>query len=66
MRNIFQKFRGLLVLCFFFNMSAANVRLRIYHINKMDVKAEQVEIDKQGQNKSVYHAIEVSFQHRMH
>lgn len=46
MRNIFQKFRGLLVLCFFFNISAANVRLRIYHINKMDVKAEQVEIDK--------------------
>jgi len=47
-------------------MSAENVRLRIYHINKIDIKAGQVEIGKQGQNKSVSHATELNFQHRMH
>lgn len=56
MRSIFQKFQGLFVLCFLFNISAENVRLKIYNINKMDAKAEQVEICKQGQPKPIYHA----------
>lgn len=66
MRNIIQKFQGLFIFCFFFNVSAENVRLRVYDINKMDLKAEQVETGKKGQNKSVYHATKLNFQHRMH
>lgn len=54
--SIFQKFQGLFVLCFLFNITAENVRLKIYNINKMDAKAEQVEICNQGQPKSIYHA----------
>lgn len=66
MRSIFQKFRGLFVLCFFFNISAENVRLRIYYINKMGVEADQVEIGKKSQDKCIYHDTELNFQHRMH
>lgn len=54
--SIFQKFQGLFVFCFLFNISAENVRLKVYNINKMDARAEQVEICKQGQPKSIYHA----------
>lgn len=54
--SILQKLHGLFLLCFLFNVSAENVRLKIYNINKMDAKAEQVEICKQGQPKSIYHA----------
>lgn len=61
MRNIFHKFQGLFVLWFLFNTSAENVRLKIYNINKMDAKAEQVEICKQGKPKSIYHALNSIF-----
>lgn len=47
---------GLFVLCFLFNILAESVRLKIYNINKMDAKAEQVKICKQGQPKSIHHA----------
>lgn len=65
--SIFQKFEDFCTLWSFFssNIPAENMTLIIYHIKKTDVKAEKVEIAKQGQTNCVYHTTELNFQHRM-